>query len=1162
MLSDKPTEAKKSTAAKYQQGRTSQRLVKFSHSMVVGGSAPQTDIVDLSHDFNEFEDDAVVSVSNVRLPAGSPAVSPSNSATHAGKKVRKFSIDTQNDPIGYGMSSFLSTRDSHETQNKKERLDSEELLRNYLSKLITEINAGKLDELGMRQLKNFAQKLINAHSAGEVIGRHFTSSHADPATLEVLVDATPSPELAGAYAAGSTLKSVNDVVSKVMADIRCNRLTAVQLADLALVVATATSKSALELKTRLNSAVRDDPNKKMSDGVLHTLQQRLKLLQQAGRDHSISAISGKGNDSSGQSPSPPSTLTVKWHEVPESQYLIRIVHKLKTQIILAPNGGSFVESLEKVLKDVDEDISKGFLNDAMIITLCAAITYQEWQNEECLDKARSKENLTKFDVLANEVILKMFTKTTTGMEKHEYTMEDLIRLTTLSASCGIASLQSDASGVIASDQPEPSCKEQEEIILQALGLMKRLLDKDKVSIYELKTLAVAAYKLQSKTAGTAMHTQNIWTFRKFSSRCANSRPGSIRSSIHSEKPEKDDVEISFLTHLRMKLNNLRDVYSSIELLHTTFRLTECSLDALSTNSSLTDFWAAGLVLVVAIIFDRIKSDCYTSAIDHKVLNLLVNNLVYEAFNVSLRTLQRNDISIESFQLLTTSITKYRINETDVQSFGISPRLLTGTKNQAAQDVSSPYAVMNFLEKSLQIMKNSAISKPLDVKALGEYALSLQHYYGQEVVNDKSSGKIIMAEAPKMSPWQWSGSNNDHRPLITIAVTPSLILEHLDKAIEKVRQQEVDSVDVMSIAGFVTYLVEIPEKLACDQPTELPPNQTYSLKEFEERILQVQKITHHIPRFDFILKNLEKTLADLQNDKSEAYAYDLILLCMCIFVAYEWIRTEPLNIFSVTKLDDRAADVIYEAMRCTLREIEFGTLALNDLQNLTKIITNTTDLRRASTLNISTSSRGNDSSPSRSGFSFPNPSQPVGENDTEVLALIDEIIVSETDISHEVDPQKINKILTSMTEGLVSSHLHELLVLAICVAASHKGTALSNLTETTRERLDSMPEPDVEMQQFAMRSIKRTVDGLRRGYMPEGEVTNFIDYVLQETDESIVSPRQLRDAVSYLSDKGGDLNDLLDQLNSNPPYKCARLASTVVRVHEFNASIDDEGTAFT
>lgn len=76
----------------------SHRSVKFSHSTVVGGG--QREVYYLP-DTTESEDENVVSVTSARSPSGTPSHSPK------GSKARKYSIETANDLLGFGMSSFL-----------------------------------------------------------------------------------------------------------------------------------------------------------------------------------------------------------------------------------------------------------------------------------------------------------------------------------------------------------------------------------------------------------------------------------------------------------------------------------------------------------------------------------------------------------------------------------------------------------------------------------------------------------------------------------------------------------------------------------------------------------------------------------------------------------------------------------------------------------------------------------------------------------------------------------------------------------------------------------------------------------------------------------------------------------------------------------------------
>ncbi|KAF6040229.1 hypothetical protein EB796_001443 [Bugula neritina] len=155
--------------------------------------------------------------------------------------------------------------------------------------------------------------------------------------------------------------------------------------------------------------------------------------------------------------------------------------------------------------------------------------------------------------------------------------------------------------------------------------------------------------------------------------------------------------------------------------------------------------------------------------------------------------------------------------------------------------------------------------------------------------------------------------------------------------------------LISLVCFVCYLIEIPDKLAKNDSL------TYKklvcpIAECEPKVENIRRIAHSIPRFDFIVAHLERTILDLKTFNLALYEYDLILLLVSIFVAYEWLRTEPLSVFSIAKLDSRAAAVIYEAMQLTLHGIKDGVLNLNDLQTLTSVVTNSTDLRRASAVN--------------------------------------------------------------------------------------------------------------------------------------------------------------------------------------------------------------------
>ena len=1118
-----------------QKDRQSHRSVKFSHTMIMGGGGIQKDIIDLS-DTNEPEDDNVVNVTTPRSPSGSatnsPRVSTDNSPT---KRDRKYSIDTPNDLIGFGMSSFLSTRDSLEIASKKNsksasKADSEIALREHLSKLVAEINAGKLGPLEMRQLNNFAQKLINAHQAGELIGKPAPGAHAQY-DVEVIHDATPSPE-PRASGRSSERGPVSDTINTLMSDIRDHRLTAVQLAELALSIANASSRSAEELKQKLGS-LGSDETKSARDALMNSIQGTLRNIGE--RDPQSRSKPPSGDLEPGTS------SRVKWHEEPESQQLIRILHKLKGQMILAPSGGSFVESIEKVIKDVDEDISGNYFYDAMVISLCLIVTYQEWQNSHGEDGAfwrrqSQSKSRTMFDVLASELIVAMFQKTTSGMGQEEYSMEDLIRLTTLVACCDFLSPQAGHQNLAERDTSQHSflSKEQEDVVLQALNLMKRLFATEKVKISDLIFLAKAAYKLQTKSLGNLQSTHSIWSVRKSSSKLIQNWS---LTPTHEEEEDINAVELSFIPNLRMKLAGLKDSFDSVEILQATLKITDTALTVLASRPHLTDFWAASLVLVVALVFERMKAEYYTVALDYKVLDLLINNLVFEAFNVALKRLQNNEIDLEVFQLLTSTITKYREQSTASTVFGVAPRPTIRNRDQAAQSVSSPYAVMDFLEKSLQVMKSAPPARATEIKMLGDYALSLQHFYGKESLADKDSNKVspVSSEAAKASPRRWSGVSSDQNSSPPQSVSPNMILDHLDAAIDKVRQQDAGAKDLLSIACFVTYLMEIPEKLARDEPPNIP-KEPCGILDYEQRLVRLRKITHYIPRFEFIMKNLEKTLHDLKNEISASYNYDLILLSMCIFIAYEWIRTEPLSVFSVTKLDDRAANVIYEAMQSTLRGIKQGALALEDLQNLTSIITNTTDLRRASAVNVSTRENAR-----RKSSVMPGPPPRVLVNDAMVLEFIDELVINDGS-STNLNVEKLNKILTAMQSGAVSSYLYELLVLSICVAASHKALNLSDDCIATQEALDAMPKPNQEMHEFAVKTIKRTIDGLRSGCVHEDEVRNLTNFIVKQTKESIVKPQQLKTATTRLTTRGAELARLLMGISGVPSDEAAARGS--------------------
>lgn len=1094
--------------------RQSHRSVKFSHSMVVGGGGLHKDIVDLA-DTNEADDENVMNVTTARSPQGSANNSPRHSGGNSLTRDRKYSIDAPNDLIGFGMSSFLSTRDSLEVAAKKgskspSKAESEVALREHLSKLVAEINAGKLGPIEMRQLNNFAQKLINAHQAGELIGK--PPQGTNQFDVEVIYDATPSSDKSVSNR-GSDRPAVTDNINSLIGDIRANRLTSVQIADLALSIVEISSQTADELKQKFGS-LGLDANKPARDAIIGSLQSSLR-----GIDGRVQATP------SPHSPAEPESNTissrVKWHEEPESQHLIRILHKLKGQMILAPSGGSFVESIEKVIKDVDEDLYKNYFYDAMVLSLCLIVTYQEWQNshgEEGVFWKRTSRTLTKFDTLAGEIIVSMFQRTTSGMGTEEYSMEDLIRLTTLVASCDFINPQPGHPNLAGSENSNHSTlsKDQEDNVIVALMLMKKLFPVEKATIKDLMVIAKGAYKLQSKSLGNMQSTHSIWTVRKSSSRLMN------HWSLPPTQLVVDDqaVEPNFISSLREKLNSLKDKCGSVELLQATLQMTESALTVLTRQPHLTDFFAASLVLVVALVFERIKAEYFTAALDYKVLDLLINNLVFEAFNVALKRLQSQEIELDAFQYLTATITKYREQATTTSTvFGVSPRPTLNSRDHSSQAVASPYAVMDFLEKSLQVMKNPPSDRAAEVRALAEYALCLQGFYGQEVLADKDSNKISPVQSDVRTR-KWSGvSSADQHSSPSQTVTPNLILEHLDTAIDKVRQQDTAAKDLLSIACFVTYLVEIPEKLARDEEPNLPKGMC-TLQEYEQRLVKIRKITHYIPRFDFIIKNLEKTLNDLKNGISASYNYDLILLSMCIFIAYEWIRTEPLSVFSVTKLDDRAANVIYEAMQSTLRGIKSGALAMEDLQNLTSIITNTTDLRRASAVNVSTRENAR-----RQSSVMPGPPPRVLVNDAMVLEFIDELVINDANSSN-LNVEKLNKILTAMQSGAVSSYLYELLVLSICVAASRKALVLSDDCISTQEKLKAMPKPDKEMHEFAVKTIKRTIDGLRSGCVHEDEVRNLTNFIVKQTKESIVKPQQLKTAASRLTTKGAELAGLL------------------------------------
>lgn len=1106
-----------------QKDRQSHRSVKFSHTMVIGGGGGgiHKDIIDLS-DTNEPDDENVVNVTTPRSRSsgGSASNSPRHSAEDPVRNDRKYSIDTPNDLIGFGMSSFLSTRDSLEVASKKNsksacKADSEIALREHLSKLVAEINSGKLGPLEMRKLNNFAQKLINAHQAGEVIGKP-AQGESPRYDVELIYDGTPSTEHRGS-SQGSKRVPVSDTITNLMGDIRSHRLTSVQLADLALSIADASSRSAEELKLKLG-ALGGDETKATRDAMMNSIQGTLRSI---GQHDSQPRSKLAGEPESGTS------SRVKWHEEPESQLLIRHLHKLKGQMILAPSGGSFVESIEKVIKDVDEDVADNFLYDAMILSLCLIVTYQEWQNSQGEEGAFWKKNnqnraRSRFDVLASEIVVAMFQKTTNGLSQEESSMEDLIRLTTLVSCCDSLSPHAGNMNLAEKETSQHSflSKDQEDVVLQALTLMKRLFATEKVKICDLFVMAKAAYKLQTKSLGNLQSTHSIWSVRKSSSRLIDNWS---LTPTHEQEEVSNAVELSFIQILRMKLAGLKESFDSIEILQATLQITDTALNVLALKPHLTDFWAASLVLVVALVFERIKAEYYAVALDYKVLDLLINNLVYEAFNVALKRLQNKEIEIDVFQLLTNTTTKYREQSTTTSVFGVSPRPIIGNRDQSAQAVSSPYAIMDFLEKSLQVMKNSPPAQAVEIKTLGDFTLSLQHFYGKESMADKELSVVspVTSDAQRTSPHRWSGASaepNSPRLSPTQVVTPKIILEHLDAAIDNVRQQDTGAKDLLSIGCFVTYLMVIPEKLSRQETPDIPKGPC-TIQGYEQRLVELRHITHYIPKFDFIMKNLEKTLHDLKNEVISSYNYDLILLSMCIFIAYEWIRTEPLSVFSVTKLDDRAANVIYEAMQSTLRGIKQGALALEDLQNLTSIITNTSDLRRASAVNVST--RDN----RRKSSVMPGPPPRVLINDTMVLEFIDELVINDGN-STNLNVEKLNKILTAMQSGAVSSYLYELLVLSICVAASRKALVLTDDCIATQETLNSMPKPDQKMHEFAVKTIKKTIDGLRSGCVHEDEVRNLTSFIVKQTKESIVKPQQLKTATTRLTTRGAELASLL------------------------------------
>ena len=1019
------------------------------------------------------------------------------------------------------MSSFLSTRDSVEIARKRHsgsggELEAEEKVREHLSLLIADINAGKLGQHEIRQLTNFAQKLLNAHSAGEVIGKHFP--HKDSDDLEVIVDSTPPPTLADK---SHPPKSVTDNVNTIIYEIRQNNLTPAHLADLALAIVEACSLSSSKLQKRISS-IPNNETKNVAEILLNSLQSSIKGGS-SGEERSEKKKSNK----------------IKWHSKPESELLVGILHKLKTQMALAPSGGSFTESIEHVIQDVDENKTNFFLYDAMILSICLIVTYQQWQHEANASTIFNKGQtppLTKFDVLANKVIVTLLQEIVQGIGTERYSMEQLLRMTALVAGCEFQDCTKLSRGSIQDNQ---DCKEQEEIVIGALNLFKTLLADDTISLSDLKSLAVSAYKLQSTTsAGEPLHAHtSIWSKRKSSGRLMSD--WSLRPSILLDTDISDNVEVSFITHLRLKLNGLQEAFDLIGLLHTTLKITELALDVLTQHSELTSFWAASLVIVVALVFDRIKSELYTGALDYKVLDSLINNVIYEAFNVSIETLKSDQITLDNFQFLTSAVTKYRLHENGSAFLGMTPKFSSRQSDSAGHHVSSPYAVIDFLEKSLQIMRQLTLPTPIEIKALGDYALSLQHFYGNEVM------ARVEPEEKRPSIKYWpnktaSIDNNLNPPVISA----SLILEHLDGAIEMARQPEPRISDLLALACFVTYLVEAPEKLARNEPITLP-SYVCSLEQYEQRLNKLHKISHFIPRFDFIIRNLEKTRRDLKEQATAFYSHDITLLSLCIFVAYEWIRSEPLTVFSAAKFDFRAANIIYEAVQSTLRGIKNNTMSLEDLQNLSSVISNTADLRRASSVNISAKVTNQRQS------TTPLQAQPdIAANDARVLELIDGLI-EQSNQPISIDVEKLRHVLTSMQSGNVSGYLNELLVLSICFAASRRTLNMAAEAKEKQEMLDFISKPDLQKQDVAFLTLQRVVDGLRTGRMSKSEARNIMDSVVSETEEDIVSRHQLNNSVRKLEDRS-ELHHLLYSLDGHTSIGVAQVRDALINTHSIPA----------
>jgi len=1039
------------------------RSVKFSTTTLEDGS---------NEGSQEAQDDVVLHVVN-RLPSDMTDIPHPN-------KAHKLSFQTD-DPIGLGMSSFLSTRDSLELVKH----DSEAELTEQIAKLVTELNAGKLGKLEMRQLTNFAQKLMGAHDAGEVVGKNHAEFDVevvpDDTVIHVLTGPAGKPSVNDTTQTDLT-QSVEDRVNLLTKDIHSKRLTPSQLANLALIIVGSDTDVAAEVGRKI-TAVKGRTALSDQDSV-----------------HIFSSAA-------------PSTSKVKWQAECHNVVLARQVRKLKAKIMMAPGGSSFVEGLDKVLDDIEHNTEGYYFYDAMLLTVCIALTNQAWQagrmkeDQMCVHGKKAKSECGQ---IIADLTITMFQKITVGITQEEYCIADLIRMSGLIATCeGVSRRPGHTTLPDKSSTFLEMIAEQEKEVIRGLKHMKALMETNMATITDLKLLADIALKLQD--CGQGSHENSIWKLRTTGSRVISDWTFSV-SLMDTASP---DVLPALPSLLLARVQGLKNSFPDCPLLQVTLPMTEDALKILRKNPTLTDFWAGSLVLIVALVVEQIKSDCYSSNMDYKVLDLLINNLVFEAFNVALKRMQNNDISLSQFQALTTTVTNYRSNLKTSNMFGVLP--CTVSKGSAVHHVSSPYSVMDFLEKALQVIKNNPPMTADEVQAVGEYALSLQQFYGQEICEIKQPRLSFSPSNDIMKDTHWSEcSATGAEDNMSAPVTAQVILYNLDIAIDKVRQQDTTQEDLLKIACFVTYLIEVPEKLSKGEEPSLPAS-TCSLDSYEMQLLKVRRITHYIPRFDFIIRNLEKALEDMKGKQTGNYNYDMILLSMCIFIAYEWIRTEPLSVFSVTKLDDRAANVIYEAMQSTLQGIKGGTLVMSDLHNLTSIITKTNDLRRASGVNVSLVRE----QAKQDDESMPGPPPRTLVNDTMVLEFIDELVLNDGN-STGLNVEKLNKILKAIQGGQVSSYLYELLVLSICVAASKRAVLLSdgNLTAPP-----AVLGPDKEAQESAIRAIKRTIDGLRSGCIHEEELRMLTEFLANQAQDKI-SPNQMEVVTNRLTTHGAELARVL------------------------------------